>query len=328
MLFLVSDWCLPWSPVVSCSDSSLYGFGICCSRWPLEEVSAAGRVLEKSRFRLKEHSARDSALTSAGFVKDDAGHWQAGTDSRWDVDPEFPEVPSRGLHRRLWEPKLWGPWRHAENIFVLESRALVKALRRLALTARVRNMRLLFLVDNMSVCLSFDRSRCRDFKVLVQIRRFVAFCLAKNLKVAIRWIPSELNNSDEPSRIFDRSGEESHLLTDQIAGWWEDGGHVSVPSSKGLGERTDLPKHPKAPDAPRVSFSCAGRSCAPPGSGGDAAVLEDKDTVGVTELGSGEEQPARPAAKAHEDAAAAELDSDGSRVAEEGSQVAGDGGGP
>ena len=55
----------------------------------------------------------------------------------------------------------------------------------------------------MSVTLSFARRRSRNFVVLVQIRRLCAYALALNLRIAIRWIPSEQHVSDEPSRLFD-----------------------------------------------------------------------------------------------------------------------------
>ena len=59
------------------------------------------------------------------------------------------------------------------------------------------------LVDNMSVCLSFERRRARSFKVFMLIRKVCGISLALNLKVSFRWIASEANCSDEPSRRFD-----------------------------------------------------------------------------------------------------------------------------
>ena len=53
--------------------------------------------------------------------------------------------------------------------------------------------RVLLLVDNMSVCLSFARRRSRNFRVLVQIRRLAAFAMALSLRIVIRWVPSEQN---------------------------------------------------------------------------------------------------------------------------------------
>ena len=61
-------------------------------------------------------------------------------------------------------------------------------------------------MDTMSICLSFARARCRHFKVLVLIRRVYAYAFARNLRFSFRWIPSELNSSDRPSRHI------SHVL--------------------------------------------------------------------------------------------------------------------
>lgn len=224
MVFLQSDWWKQWNPLVACSDSSLSGYGVSTSFWPVETVAACGRIVERSRFRkLGAHSARDSALSSAGFVKDEiTGLWKdrvldddeylqlAG----WSLDKEFEEVPAQLLRRELWTPRVWGKWDFSENIVVLEGRALVKSLKRIALTVFGSNIRQVLLVDNLSVALSFDRCRSRDFKLLKQIRKFCSYLLARNISASIRWVPSELNNSDIPSRYH--SDEPSKLLTDRI----------------------------------------------------------------------------------------------------------------
>ena len=58
--------------MVSASDSSLEGYGVSVSFWDPRAVASCGRRLERSRFK-KEAStgARNHALTSAGFVKDE-----------------------------------------------------------------------------------------------------------------------------------------------------------------------------------------------------------------------------------------------------------------
>ena len=40
-------------------------------------------------------------------------------------------------------------------------------------------------------------------------RRFCAVCLARVFKVHVRWTPSEFNNSDEGSRIFDTTSSKN-----------------------------------------------------------------------------------------------------------------------
>eukprot|EP00959_Pyramimonas_sp_CCMP1952_P014945 316190-Pyramimonas_sp.AAC.1 len=73
-------------------------------------------------------------------------------------------------------------------------------VRRIAQSVLGAACRQLILSDNMSVVLSFSRSRAKDFALLVQVRRFQAYCLARNLKVSVRWVPSELNPADYGSR--------------------------------------------------------------------------------------------------------------------------------
>lgn len=238
MIYLHSDWWRGWNGMVSCSDSSTTGYGVSTSFWDPAVVARCGRTLERSRFRkLGAHSARDSALTSAGFIRDEiTGKWRSHCmedqeyleASGWSINHNFEEVPASMLHKELWQPKLWGKWEYPDNIVVLEGRALVKSLKRIALTTFGHSIRQLLLVDNLSVALAFDRCRSRDYKLLKQIRRFCGYLLSRNISASIRWVPSELNNSDEPSRYF--SDEPSKLLTDSIP----HGSHV------GLKERKEL----------------------------------------------------------------------------------------
>ncbi|CAK0826627.1 unnamed protein product, partial [Prorocentrum cordatum] len=64
----------------------------------------------------------------------------------------------------------------------------------------IANSHNLFLVDNMAIVLSFARGRCKNYVVLQQIRRFRALCLIHNIRPHFRWIKSEFNPADAPSR--------------------------------------------------------------------------------------------------------------------------------
>lgn len=224
MIFLRSDWWRPWNDLVCCSDASTTGFGVCTSFWKREDVMSVGRVKERCRFkRSSSHSAREASLTSAGFVRDSVtGQWRAGeidgTDyleqSGWELVDNFPEVPARLLHKDLWVPRLWGKWSFEESILILEARAAAKALRRVAMSVFGNHVRQLFLFDNMSLVLALERSRSRQFGLLKRIRLFNSYCIARGIQPSFRWLPSELNNADEPSR-YDTL-EESKLLTGLI----------------------------------------------------------------------------------------------------------------
>ena len=107
-----------------------------------------------------------------------------------------------------------GVWQSAEDILILEARVLVKAIQRLAKTRLGACVRQLFLCDNMSVVLAFERCRSSSFGLLVQIRKFQAYVLASGIQVSVRWIPSELNESDEGSRLASETASKlaTHLV--------------------------------------------------------------------------------------------------------------------
>eukprot|EP00959_Pyramimonas_sp_CCMP1952_P408742 8566154-Pyramimonas_sp.AAC.1 len=59
--------------------------------------------------------------------------------------------------------------------------------------------------DNLPAVLCFERRRAKNYVVLSCIRRAVALCLALNKRLHARWVPNELNPSDEGSRLYDPS---------------------------------------------------------------------------------------------------------------------------
>ena len=65
------------------------------------------------------------------------------------------------------------------------------------------NCLLLMLIDNMSVCLAFERRRSKNLRVLACIRRVSAISFLLGLRVSYRWVASEANSSDRPSRHVD-----------------------------------------------------------------------------------------------------------------------------
>ena len=240
MVFLEHNWGKGWNQLVSTSDASETGFGVCTAFWPSAEVAAAGRINERSRFRRTAgHSARESALTSAGFVRDEvSGKWVVNEiDSAefldkagWEVDPCFSEIPAKLLSRDLWTPKVSGTWKFSAHIMELEARALVKSLERICHSRFGHDNHQLLLTDSLSMALAFDRARSRSYRVLQQIRRFAALALSRNVSPHVRWVPSELNSADEPSRTA--AADKSKNLIDLIPT-----AHVQAPPGLGSSSR-------------------------------------------------------------------------------------------
>ena len=269
LFMLVQDWWRPWNRLVSSSDASLTGYGICHSWWEQRIVAKCGRLLERTRFkRMGGHSAREEALTAAGFRRE-GQRWEPVSsvaaksleEAGWEVDKSFEEVPARLLKREVWAPKLWGTWRFNDGILILEALAVLKSVKKIALTRFGHDIRQLHLSDNMSVVLSIERSRSKIFKLLRVIRRISAYLFSRNIHLAIRWIPSELNVADEPSRIED--SEQSKLLVDLIVD-----SELPVDKSRGKSDLKHAPKtHPhtfvEQPDKQcSSSFNTAGSATA------------------------------------------------------------------
>eukprot|EP00959_Pyramimonas_sp_CCMP1952_P134030 2803617-Pyramimonas_sp.AAC.1 len=124
---------------------------------------------------------------------------------------------------RGWTLCRSGVWDRPEGIATLEAHAALASVHRLAQTRRGHDVGHVHLSDNMGVALSIYRSRSKDYAVQVIIRRIKAYLLARNIRLAVRWIPSGLNSADGASRIFDDSASCSlawrippHLLRQSV----------------------------------------------------------------------------------------------------------------
>ena len=214
LIFCRSDWWRQWNDLISASDASLEGYGVCTCKAPKAAVSAVGRLSERERFKRRAgHSARESALEA--LHADLESHSEVDDEllasAGWAASREFAEVPASLLRKDLWDVKRAGRWRfqEGEGIYELESRALLMSLERVVCSRHGRDMRQLLLVDNMAVSLAFERCRSRHFGVLKVIRKFGAYCLGRNVSTSVRWVPSEANAADGPSRAAPRFEKEA-----------------------------------------------------------------------------------------------------------------------
>lgn len=126
-----TDWDLQWSPHVTATDASLFGFGICSATWPRQEVAKAGRVPERSRFKAALPGEKPGARES--FFAANAEHFDLAALDLPDAatlreDPDFPELDARLLAKDLFTPHASGRFHRPEDILVLEARALTRGL--------------------------------------------------------------------------------------------------------------------------------------------------------------------------------------------------------
>ena len=195
-----------------CTDSSLKGWSVAFGVWPRQAVARAGRVREKRRFcrRLGAPAgAREAAFAAAGLTgggpadecsdrcRPGSGHvadsdeqdlsceTEAET-NQWIVNYSFPEIDANYLRSKFWRSDISGGWHYEGEIYELETRACLYGVTRAVDFYGSGNCRMLCLGDNMSMVLSIDRHRSKNFVVISLLRRISAYCLARNIKFCIR----------------------------------------------------------------------------------------------------------------------------------------------
>ena len=91
-------------------------------------------------------------------------------------------------------------WLHQEPIHQLEARAAVKCIQHACRTPACRHRRLLVLNDNMAVVMAMKKGRCRNFLLLKLTRKVGAYLLSHRIHARFRYVESERNVADGPTR--------------------------------------------------------------------------------------------------------------------------------
>ena len=204
---LVADLRKTWSDKVTVSDASPDGYGICEGAFSTEEVGKAGRWQERWRYKrspIEEWAPRRRALGLD--VLHDVGTARRDPFAGEETDiytrnESFEEVSSSFLNPRDYEVVLKGRWNHTqEHITLKEGRSLVLAVRRIARNASNQGKKHLILIDNLALAFCLGKGRASDFSMLRIAQKIGAVILAANLCLRVRWIPSEVNVADGPSR--------------------------------------------------------------------------------------------------------------------------------
>ncbi len=229
-----------WSPQITASDSSPWGFGVCVRNIDDAKLHEIGQCSERWRYRVESAiKARSHALSSdlGGEVHSD----RPGNKSESDAGGDFPEVQdevdqinSRScipddisseihfspvdasiLHSTDWTVVWSAPWKFRANILGTEARALVWSVEHLLRANRNIGKHIICLVDNLPVALAATKGRGKSSLLKSPLRHIASLLLATGSRLHVRWIPSELNIADKPSRA--RQQWEAQGLSR----WWE-----------------------------------------------------------------------------------------------------------
>eukprot|EP00974_Lingulodinium_polyedra_P074964 7264239-Lingulodinium_polyedra.AAC.1 len=93
-------------------------------------------------------------------------------------------------------------WREREVIHCLEGRSAVWVARHRGRVGRCLGRRHLRIGDNMAVVCALDKGRASDYRLNLLCRQSAAISIFGNMRFYDRWIASERNPADAPSRVF------------------------------------------------------------------------------------------------------------------------------
>ena len=189
--------------------------GATISTFSTDDVADLGRFSERWRFGVDQFAKPRASAFGADIAADSEEPWA----SQWanaeneapsgleplTVNPGkptgeiFQQVPFSCVDRS-WKVCGRFKWKRQEPIPVLESRASLFAVKHLLRSCHSFNKRHLILSDSISAVCALDRGRGRSFKMRRVTQQIGALILASNTSFSYRWIPSEWNPADGPSR--------------------------------------------------------------------------------------------------------------------------------
>lgn len=187
---------LPWFPQVLACDASMTGYGVCMATWDPTVVTQTGGMKERARLR------GPMATTAAPRCRA-LGKGQGAGDGSSQPSVRFLEVDTAHVLLSEWRVVAARRWRRRDRN--LEAVALVWGSRSLGRGPWAHNRRHLVLGDNMAVVCAASKGRAAHFPLLRACRALAATSIACSMRVSLRWLPSEINPADAPSRRFETS---------------------------------------------------------------------------------------------------------------------------
>ena len=203
---LVGDLRRGWSQTITATDASPEGYGVCERECGVEDVRSVGKWSERWRFRRLppeewQPRRRATGLNPFSDISTGGASGETSDPLEYVSNELFPEVPFSLMEPEAWHTVLMGRWRVAsEHITLKEGRALVLAARRLARNSNNRRKKHLVIVDNMALAFAVTKGRATNFALLRIIQQLSALSLLGDFQLRVRWVPSEWNVADGPSR--------------------------------------------------------------------------------------------------------------------------------
>eukprot|EP00438_Fugacium_kawagutii_P018856 Skav230896 [mRNA] locus=scaffold2765:199618:204679:- [translate_table: standard] len=180
-------------------DASEWGLGAVGCHFNKQEVKDLSGYNERWRFKFEEtHNARQYTFMEDEKVRASLVE-EFATDQPNKHLSNHASVPYSTVDR-AW--KLVGrvPWKKVESMPVLESRAALFGVKHFMRNTQYHGCKLLILTDSMTSACAVSKGRAQTWRLRNIIQKISALLLATGSSLCLRWIPSEWNASDGPSR--------------------------------------------------------------------------------------------------------------------------------
>lgn len=223
----------PWCDEVKTVDASLRGYGVLEASCLPGRCAEVGRWKERSRFRGANATAENPRERALGRAVTAMQHAEARALA---IEVGFPEVPAADIFQSAWHVVTSRRWtRRSRRILELEGSSLVWCVRHLARSMRAHGHRHLLLPDNLALVCALAKGRATLFATNAVCRTVGAHALAMGARLITRWIPSEVNPADLPSR------EDLEFDEEVVAAWTQVGRTAQAPDEQGPPGLASLP---------------------------------------------------------------------------------------
>ncbi len=193
------DLCLGWSCRVRAVDASEWGMGVTISDMPYDMVSKLGSENERWRFKDTESKNPRQQVLEEQFGDDPimVNEGINGADEYQNIS--FSNVPFSAVDRK-WQTVGKHRWKGHGTLPVLEARAALHAVKHTLRSTDNFGRKHLILSDSMTATCAISRGRAQSFGLRRVCAQIGALALVSNSSFHMRWIPSEWNPADNPSR--------------------------------------------------------------------------------------------------------------------------------
>eukprot|EP00438_Fugacium_kawagutii_P010865 Skav216249 [mRNA] locus=scaffold20:133295:138540:- [translate_table: standard] len=193
-----------WSERVFATDASHWGRGVTCVEKDISEVKKHGRVNDRWKFIKKDeetvHTIEEGFTLLPDCVEIPRSLRALSAGDSFSLPMRTDSFVPLSFIGGQWKQLSNGAWGRHESIPILEGRAIVWVAQHLARSSKQHHRRHLILSDSMSCTLALSKGRSSNSGMNRVCRQVASVLLATGLRISVRWIPSELNPADRPSR--------------------------------------------------------------------------------------------------------------------------------